>query len=341
MTLAEIAAAIGAQLQGDGNAVVHHLASIERADKDTLTFISKSKFTALLKDTQAGAVICKAKQAQQCPTNALIVDDPYLAYAKASALFATAPKRSASIHPTAHIDPTASVAASAHIGAHVVIEEGVSIGEQVQIDAGCVVGAHSRLANTVHLFANVTLYHDCHIGERTQIHSGTVIGADGFGYAPSKLGWVKIEQVGRVIIQNDCHIGANCTIDRGAIEDTIIEQGVILDNQIQIAHNVVVGEGTAMAAQVGIAGSTQIGKRCIIGGSSGLAGHIELADDVYLSGGTMVNSSIRKPGQYSSATVAQPHRQWLRNAARFNQLSDMYKRLQALEEQLQELERDD
>lgn len=334
MTLEEIAAFIGAELRGEAQKTVEKLAPIAEADASALTFISKAKFASLLKDSNAGAVICRESEAESCSTNTLIVNDPYLAYAKASQLFKTKPDRStkAVIHSSATIDATAELSEGVHIGANVVIESGVKVGAGTIIESGAVIGNDSIIGAQCRIYPNVTVYHQVIIGNGVEIHSGTVIGADGFGYAPSKEGWIKIEQVGRVIIGDGCQIGANCCIDRGAMQDTILGRGVILDNLIQIGHNVEIGDGTAMAATVGIAGSTKLGKRCMIGGGVGIAGHIELGDDVYISAGTMVNSSLKKPGQYSSGIVAQEHKSWLRNTARFGKLNEMYRRLTKLEE---------
>lgn len=260
-------------------------------------------------------------------------DQPYLAFALCSRYMeeARAPRVAAGVHASAIVAPDARVAINANIGAYVVIGPGAEIGSRVEVGSGCVIGANVRIGARSRLHPKVTLYDGAELGEDCIVHSGAVVGCDGFGFAPSKSGWIKIPQIGRVRIGNDVEIGANTTIDRGALDDTVIGNGVKLDNQIQIAHNVRIGDHTAIAACVGIAGSVTIGSRCMIGGAAMISGHLEIADDVNISGGSVVSNSISTPGRYTGVFPIQPHRQWERNAALARQLGDLRKRILQLE----------
>lgn len=330
-TVDELAERFGLTLRGDGARRIDGVGTLAGAGPDQLTFLSNSKYAAQLTATQAGVVVLRAVDQAQCPTAALIADDPYVAYAKIAALFETHPAAPAGVHPTAVVAESASIAPDASIGPHcvvgehAVIEAGAVLGPHCVIGDGCVVGPQSRLVARVTLVTRVTL------GRRVQIHPGAVIGSDGFGLAFDKDHWIKLPQLGGVRIGDDCEIGANTTIDRGALDDTVLEEDVRLDNQIQIAHNVYVGAHTAMAGCAAVAGSARIGRYCMIGGNAGVLGHLELADRVTITAKSLVTHSIREPGEYSSGTPLQDNRTWRKNAARFKRLDDFARRLSALE----------
>lgn len=333
-TLAEIASKIGAELIGDADKVITGVGTLQNATTDDISFLANSKYRHYLKDTTAGCVIVSPADAVEVNTNALVIADTYVAYAKTASLLYPEEQTETAIHPTAVIGPNTLIADSSNIAAHVVIGADVVIGENVNIGPGCVIengvviGADSRLV------ANVTLCRKVRIGQRVKIHPGVVIGADGFGIANDKGRWLKIPQVGSVVIGNDVEIGANTTIDRGAIDDTIISDGVKLDNQIQIGHNCTVGEHTVIAGCVGIAGSTRIGANCAIGGGTGIAGHIEIVDGVQLTGMSMVTKSITVAGTYSSGIPIEPTREWHRNVIRYRQLDKLHDKVRQLESQL-------
>lgn len=333
-SLGELAERLGATLCGDANKQISGLATLQDASSHELTFLANPQYRKYLAQTEAGAVLLKAVDAENYPGNALVVPDPYLAYAGLSHLFDRKPLVPAGIHPSAVVADDAVVDPSASIGPCAVIESGARIGANVTIGAHCVVGARSVIGEGGWLAPRVTLYHDVTIGKRVVIQSGAVIGGEGFGFANQKGVWQKIAQIGGVTIGDDVEIGANTTVDRGALADTLIGNGVKLDNQIMIAHNVQVGDHTAMAACVGISGSTKIGRHCMIAGGVGMTGHIEVCDNVYITGMTMVTRSITEPGAYSSGTAAQPAAEWRKSAARFRQLDEMARRLQQLEKRL-------
>jgi UDP-3-O-[3-hydroxymyristoyl] glucosamine N-acyltransferase len=333
-TLGQLAERLGATLRGSAEQKVSGLATLQDADANQLSFLANPQYRKFLTDCQAGAVLLTAADAEGFSGNALIVDNPYLAYAEISHLFDSRPCGLPGVHPTAVIAVDAQVDSNACIGAHAVIESGAQIAAGVTVGPNSVVGARSIIGEGGWLAAHVTLYHDVHIGKRVVIHSGVVIGGDGFGFANEKGSWKKIAQIGGVTIGDDVEIGANTTIDRGALSDTVIGNGVKLDNLIMIAHNVQVGDNTAMAGTSGISGSTKVGKNCMIAGGVGLVGHIEVCDNVFITGMTMVTRSITEPGSYSSGTVMQPSAEWRKSAARMRHLDDMARRLQKLEKQL-------
>lgn len=335
--LSEVAVAIGAELRGDPNCVINGIATIQNAQAGQLTFLSNVKYRKYLADTKASAVIISKQQADDCPVNALLVSNSHLGYAKAAALFDDAPAAKSGIHPTAIIDKSATIPPSVSIGAHCAIGAGVSIGENVVIDSNCSIGANAKIGADSKIWPNVVIYHNVKIGERAVIHGGTVIGSDGFSFAQDKGTWLKIPQIGTVVIGNDVEIGANTAIDRGAIEDTVIADGVKIDNLVQIAHNVTIGAHTAIAGCVGIAGSTSIGMHCAIGGGVGIAGHIEITDGVILTGGSLVGQSITEPGVYMSGTPAQPALGWKKTLVRLTQLDDMTRRIRELERNLEKV----
>lgn len=330
-TLTELAKLLNAQIRGDADYQISGIAPLDRAQANQISFLSNSQFRSHLINTNAGAVIVTADEATHCPSNALIMKDPYLGYAKVATLFVTAPMHQPGIHATAAVGENSQIHPSVHIAAHCVIGNNVSIGENSVIKAGCVIADNCVIGKQTRLEANVTLYHDIQIGERVIIHSGVIVGSDGFGMANDNGVWQKIPQLGTVIIGNDVEIGANTTIDRGALNNTVIENGVKLDNLIQIAHNVTIGAHTAIAACTAIAGSATIGKHCMIGGGSSIVGHIEIADQVILVGTSVVEKSIKEAGIYGSGTGLLPFRELKRNVVRFRQLDDIVRRLQKLE----------
>jgi len=333
-TLGQLAEQLGATLRGASDIQVRGLASLQEAESDQLSFLANPQYRKHLDACRAAAVLLTEADAEGYVGNALIVANPYLAYARLSHLFDRKPQVVAGIHPTAVIAASAEVDPSASIGAYAVIEDAAVIGPRVTVGAHCVIGARSSIAADGWLAPRVTLYHDVRIGERVVIQSGAVLGGEGFGFANEKGVWQKIAQIGGVTIGDDVEIGANTTVDRGALADTQIGNGVKLDNQIMIAHNVQIGDHTAMAGCAGISGSTKIGKHCMIAGGVGMVGHIEVCDNVFVTGMTMVTRSITDPGAYSSGTAIQTAADWKKSAARIRQLDDMAKRLKQLENRL-------
>ncbi len=326
-TLSELAEKAGAILQGDPDKRLSGLNTLQNAESHELSFLANPAYKRYLCDSKAGAVILGPDMAKEFSGNVLVLDNPYLGYARLSSLFTKDRGAEAGVHPSAVVHPTADIDPTAAIGANVVIEAGVQIAEQVRIDAGTVVGHDSILSAHVHLHRNVTICHGVTIGKRSIIHPGALIGGDGFGNAQSENRWHKITQIGGVIIGDDVEIGGNTCIDRGALGNTEIHNGARLDNLIQIAHNVVIGESTAIAASVGISGSTKIGKNCTIAGAAGFAGHLTIADGTFVSGMAMITRSITKPGSYASGTGFMDARDWRKNVVRFRQLDDMARRL--------------
>ena len=333
-SLAQLAEELGARLVGNASKRITGLAALEDADSDQVSFLANRQFRKLLVDSRAGALLLTEADAADFSGNALVVKDPYVAYARLSHRFDPKPLAASGVHPTAVVAPTAQVDPSAAVGPGVVIEEDVVIGADVTLGAHCFIGARCEIGDGSWLAPRVTLYHDVRMGQRVVIQSGAVIGGEGFGFANDQGRWVKIAQIGGVLIGDDVEIGANTTIDRGAINDTVIGNDVKLDNQIQIAHNVHIGDHTAMAACVGISGSTRIGAHCTIAGGVGMVGHIDICDHVFISGMTMVTRSITEPGAYSSGTAMQPAAEWRKSAARIRQLDSLAKRVQQLEKQL-------
>ena len=333
-TLGQLAERLGATLRGAADTPISGLATLQDAGPDQLSFLANPQYRKFLADSRAAAVLLTPADAEGHAGAALLVDNPYLAYAQLSHLFDRKPKGVAGVHPSALVAADAQVDASASIGPYAVIESGARIGANVTVGAHCFVGARSVLGEGGWLAPRVTLYHDVRIGARVVIQSGAVLGGEGFGFASEKGVWQKIAQLGGVCIGDDVEIGANTTIDRGALADTLIGNGVKLDNQIMIAHNVQIGDNTAMAGCVGISGSTRIGRNCMIAGGVGMVGHIEVCDGVFVTGMTMVTRSISEPGAYSSGTAMQPAGEWKKSAARLRQLDDMARRLQQLEKRL-------
>ncbi|MGM0412058.1 MAG: UDP-3-O-(3-hydroxymyristoyl)glucosamine N-acyltransferase [Pseudomonadota bacterium] len=329
-TLGALAERVGGQLHGDAGRSIEGVASLESAGPTDLSFAT-DRAEATLGATAAGAVLVGEGGAADSPVDAVEVANPHAAFARIATLFDPAPRPAPGIHPSAVVDPDASVAEDAAIGPHAVVEAGAVIGAGAIIGAGSHVGAGSRVGDGSHLVARVTVLHGVILGERVILHPGAVVGSDGFGLAREGEEWLKVPQVGGVVIGDDVEIGANTTVDRGALEDTVIEEGAKLDNQIQVAHNVHIGAHTAIAGCVGIAGSARIGRHCALGGGVGVAGHLTIADGVTVTGMSLVSRSIREPGVYSSGMPAEPNDQWNRHSARFRQLDDMARRLRALE----------
>ncbi|MFK8030576.1 MAG: UDP-3-O-(3-hydroxymyristoyl)glucosamine N-acyltransferase [Gammaproteobacteria bacterium] len=330
----ELAVRFGCAVNGDKEREVSRVGTLEKADAQCISFLSNPKYRSMLAQTGAGAVILTEADVEECQTTALIHANPYEIYARIAAFLHPEPSATAGIASTASVASSAQVDATASIGPSAVIEDGAVIGARAVVGPGCVVGSNVTLGDDSRLVANVTLCHGVSLGKRTLVHPNTVIGADGFGIANTSSGWIKVPQLGAVTIGDDVEIGASTTIDRGAVEDTVISNGVKLDNQIQVAHNVHIGEHTVVAACTGISGSTHIGKRCMIAGAVGFVGHLSICDDVVVTGQTMVNRSITEPGVYSSALPMDEARRWRRNSARFRKLDEMTKRLIALEKKL-------
>jgi UDP-3-O-[3-hydroxymyristoyl] glucosamine N-acyltransferase len=341
LTVGDIADALGAEVIGARGHVIDGLATLQEAGPSQLSFLANPQYRKHLTTTQAGAVLLKREHAEGFEGNALIVPDPYLAYAQVSHRFDPKPRAAAGIHASAVVATDAVVDPTASVGPFVVIESGASIGAGVTLGAHCFIGARSVIGEGGWLAPRVTLYHDVRIGKRVVIQSGAVLGGEGFGFANEKGVWQKIAQIGGVSIGDDVEIGVNTAVDRGALADTLIGNGVKLDNQIQIAHNVQIGDHTAMAACVGISGSAKIGKHCMLAGGVGLVGHIELCDNVFVTGMTMVTRSITEPGAYSSGTAMQPAAEWRKSAARIRQLDDIYRRLAQAEKQIEAVTRGD
>ncbi|CAL7963975.1 UDP-3-O-(3-hydroxymyristoyl)glucosamine N-acyltransferase [Gammaproteobacteria bacterium] len=321
-TLQELAKFLAAEFWGDPNCLITGIGSLDKATPSQISFLKSHHYSKYLATTKAAAVIARPEHAEQNSGNWIIVNDPYLAYAKISGFFDDAPIISPGIHATALIGEDCEIGAGTSIGPYCVIGHRVKIGENAQIAAGSVISDDVVIGEKTKLCANVVLYHRVKIGKRCLLHSGAVIGSDGFGNANEKGVWHKIYQLGTVIIGNDVEIGANTTVDRGAISDTIIEDGVKLDNQIQVGHNVHIGAHTAIAGCTGIAGSTKIGRYCMIGGGVGITGHIEITDGVIISGKSAIGKSITKPGMYASSIPAMPYRTWGRVLVRLAKLGE-------------------
>ena len=340
ITLKQLAENIGGKLHGDPACEITGVATLNKAILGDVCFLADSRYKKHLSNTSASVVILPESLLEDCPVNAIVVDVPDVAYVHAIKLIYPEEKFSGGIHPSATVGDNCTIHTTAWVGQHATIEEGVTIEAGCYIGPGTSIGKNSKIGQSSYLAANVSIYYGTVIGKRALIHSGAVIGADGFGFANDKGQWLRIPQLGGVKIGNDVEIGASTTIDRGAIEDTIIGNGVKLDNQIQIAHNVQLGDNTAIAACTGVSGSVTIGKRCTIAGQVGIAGHLELGDDVHITGMSLVTKSILKPGVYSSGPApAEPQNIWRRNIVRYRQLDDTVKRLAALEKKLNEVDK--
>ncbi|WJF89203.1 UDP-3-O-(3-hydroxymyristoyl)glucosamine N-acyltransferase [Paraburkholderia bonniea] len=345
LTLEEIVTRFGGEIAGDGSRPIRGLAPLDQAGPDQIAFIANPKYLPQVDTTRAGAVLISAADLAGVSSRAsrsfIVTPNPYAYFARLAQAFLdlAAPPMVPGVHASATVDPTAQIAASALLGPNVTVEAGAVIGEQVRLDANVFIGRGSRVGAGSHLYPNVSVYHGCTLGERAIIHSGAVIGSDGFGFAPDFTGngedrtgnWVKIPQVGGVVIGPDVEIGANTTIDRGAMADTVIEACVKIDNLVQIGHNCRIGAYTVIAGCAGIAGSTTLGKHCMIGGAVGIAGHVKLADYVIVTAKSGVSKSLLKPGIYTSAFPAVNHTDWNKSAALMRNLDKLRDRIKALE----------
>jgi UDP-3-O-[3-hydroxymyristoyl] glucosamine N-acyltransferase len=335
-----LVARLGGELIGDGSVEVRRVAALERAGEGDLAFLVNPKFLNQLKASRAAAFIVKPahRDAVDDGRPRVVTDDPYLYFARASQFFNPLPPIVPGVHPLASV--RCAIPATVAVDAGAVVEEGAEVGEDVLIGANCYVGRGVCIGRGTRLAPNVTIYAGCVLGENCIIHAGAVIGSDGFGFAREADGrWVKIQQTGRVVIGNDVEIGANTSIDRGALEDTVIGDGVKLDNQIQVGHNVHIGEYTAVAGSSGIAGSAKIGARCMIGGQGGISGHITIADDVIVSASTAITKSIRTAGVYTSCLPQQAHAEWAKNFAHLRRLDELANRIRFLEQRLEQQEK--
>lgn len=337
--LADIVARFGGRVEGDAATSIVQIATLEHASTGQIAFLANSKYRKQLDATSAAAVIVAEADAAATKLPRIVCDNPYSYFAKLSAFLNPLPAFAAGIHPSAVIGEGARIAPTAHIAAHVAIGEGVRVGANSVIMSGCSIGANVTIGENTRLYPRVVVYHDCVLGNNVIAHSGAVIGSDGFGIAMEAGAWLKIPQIGRAVIGNDVEIGANTTIDRGALDDTVIEDDVKLDNQIQIAHNVRIGAHTAIAGCVGIAGSTTIGRYCRIGGSAGILGHLSIADGVEISSFTLVGKSIREKGVYSGIYPFGEKEVWLKNAVHLRHLDDMAARIKQLEKDIEALKK--
>ena len=331
ISLGELATSQGCELIGDPDASVSGVASLQNASPESLSFLASSSYLSQLPSTKAAAVVLRAENAGACPVAVFISDNPYATYARMAALVCPEPLFAAGVHATAVVADSAAIANSAHIAATAVIGERAVIGEHAVIGPGTVIGPDCNIGDNCRFIANVTLVQDVKIGARGIFHPGVVIGADGFGNAMTPDGWVKVPQVGGVLVGDDVEIGANTTVDRGAIGDTVIEDGVRIDNLCMIAHNVRVGEHTAMAAMTGIAGSTVIGKRCLFAGKSATVGQINVCDDVIVAAQTFLSKDVTEPGTYAASFPAENARSWAKQLARFRRLGNLIERVKKLE----------
>lgn len=337
MRLEELAEKFGLELRGKPDHDIDGVGTLKDATPSQVSFLANPSYTPQLASTRAGAVLVQPKNADRCPGNVLIADDPYLAFARIASLFDARPRARPGIHETAVIHGGASIGSDVSIGPHAVIGEDCSIGDGSAISAGVVIGASSTVGNDCLLYPNVTLTDGIRLGDRVIIHAGAVIGADGFGIAFAKDDkggkWEKVPQLGGVVIGNDCEIGANSCIDRGAIEDTVLEDDVRVDNHVQIGHNVHVGAHTAIAGSAGIAGSARIGRYCLIAGKAGVNGHVSIADRTIVAAGSYVMKNIEQSGQTFSTNIpAQPIRQWQRTLVQLLKLEKLQERIRKLEQ---------
>ena len=338
-SLREVVEILGGEIIGNPDTCIRQVATLENADPETIAFLANERYQQQLKTTRAAAVIVHAAQRDATELPRIICTNPYAYFARVSSLLNPARLAQPGRHASAVIDPSAAVAVDAEVGPLAVIGRNARVGARCLVGAGCVIGSDAVLGDDVRLHANVTVYDGCVIGSRVILHAGVVIGADGFGIAMVDERWLKIPQIGRVVIGDDVEIGANTTVDRGTIDDTVIEEGVKLDNQIQIAHNVHIGAHTAIAACAGVAGSAKIGRHCRIGGASGIAGHLTIADQVEISAHTIITKSIYKSGTYTGAYPFEENRGWRKNAAQLRHLSELAERVRTLEKQLARHER--
>ena len=332
-SLEELATALGIGFSGDPRRQLRGLATLSSAGPEQLAFLANSKYLSQLAATRAGAVILHPDHAEQCPVDCLLSEHPYLTYVRASRLYSHRADADVGIHASAEVHADARIGEGVAVGPRAVIEAGAQVGDGARIGAGCYIGHDSLIGNGSRLAPGVVVYHQVSIGRECVVHGNAVIGGDGFGFAPGPEGWEKIEQLGGVVIGDSVEIGACTTIDRGALDDTVIADGVIIDNLVQVGHNCRIGKNTAIAGCTGLAGSTIIGENCTLAGGVGVLGHLEICDNVHVTAMTMVTKSILEPGSWSSGTPMAPTREWKRSAVRFAQLEAIQRRLARLEQQ--------
>ncbi len=332
---------VNGEWSGEPDIKIEGIAPLDRANDKKITFLFDPRYIKYLADTKAAAVVINKEHAASCPVNFIVVSDPYVAYAIISKSFDNTPISARNVHPSAVIDDSVKLGENVSIGPNTSVYSGVTIGDNVVIGANCVIRENVTLGDSCCLHDSISIYHSCVLGNNVSVHSGVVIGADGFGIAKSEGRWLKISQLGSVTIHDDVEIGANTTIDRGAIDDTVIHQGVKLDNQIQIGHNVSIGSNTAIAGCTGIAGSAKIGKDCLIGGRVGISGHNTITDNVTLIAFAGVRGSIKKPGVYSGGIGCMEHKKWNKIEARIKRLDSYIKKLKKLEQKIQVEEEND
>ena len=335
-TLGDAAAALGLTYKGDPSLTLNRLAPISMADTGDLSFIAQKKFVKSLSASDASAIICPRDWVGDYAGAVLFSDEPYADFARATKLFDNRPSPSGRVHSSAVIAKTAQLGANVTVDAGAVIGDGATIGDHAWIGPNVWIGERTAIGSRTELRANVSVYHGVAIGHGCLIHANTVIGSDGFGFAPMSTGWEKILQLGGVNVGDRVEIGAGCAIDRGALEDTQIGDDVILDNLVHIAHGVKIGRGSAVAGQVGFAGGLELGERCTVGGQAGFAGHLKIANDVHIGGQGRVSRDVSEAGHYASGTSLMPVRDWARSAARYEKLTDMARRIEALEKLLSE-----
>jgi UDP-3-O-[3-hydroxymyristoyl] glucosamine N-acyltransferase len=335
-TLGDIAKALDLPFRGNPETSLSRLVSLDSAGEGDLSFVAQKKFSKQLSNSFVGAVICPEDWVGEYAGAVIFSAQPYIDFARATRLFDNRPRPSGRVHETAVVSTTAQMGANVTIDAGAVIEDGVVLGENVWIGPNVWVGSDVKMGDSTEIRSGVRLYHGVTLGHECLIHANTVIGSDGFGFAPTDSGWEKILQLGAVTIGHRVEIGAGCAIDRGALDNTVIEDDVIIDNLVHIAHGVTIGARSAIAGQVGFAGGAKLGERCTVGGQAGFAGHLEITNDVHIGGQGRVSRSVTEPGHYASGTGLMPTRDWARNAARYEKLNDMAKRIEALEKALAE-----
>ncbi len=338
ITLGEVAEVIGAELLGDPGQRVVEIAPLDQATAEQITFLSSEKYLNHLSTTAAAAVILQPQHQDQFSGNRLLVNDPYLGYAKTAVLLHPEQSVQGGQHPSAVVDPSAKISEQSWIGPQSVVMAGAVIEASVEIGPGCLIGPNCRIGKGTRIKGQVTLMEGTILGQECLLHPGAVLGSDGFGFANEQGRWVKIPQLGRVIVGDRVEIGANSTIDRGALEDTVIEDGVKIDNLVHLAHNVRVGKDSAMAAMVGIAGSTEVGPGCTFGGQAGVVGHLQIVGGTHCTARTLVTRSIDQPGSYSSGTPAAPSRRWRRNMVQLRNLNESIQRLKKAEKRIDEMD---
>lgn len=333
LSLTQLAVQVGGDVQGDGSVMLSGVSTLTSASSTQISFLTNNKYRSQLQSTEAGAVILHPKEAESCPLPALLHPNPHAAFARIAQIFDTTPGVATGQHKSAVVADSATIGNNVALGPNCVIEEDVVLGDNVVIGANSVISKGTRIGEGSVIHPNVTIYHSVRIGKRVRIHSQTVIGSDGFGYANDNGVWIPIPQTGSVVIGDDCQIGASTSIDRGALDDTIIGKNVIIDNQVQIAHNCIIGDHSCICGSTGIAGSATIGKYVIIAGGCGIGGHLTICDKVQITGYTMVIGDIKEPGVYSSGQPAMTNREWRKNAVRHRQLDQLFERVKQLEKQ--------